>query len=278
MANNTPALQGPLLLGTQLELVAPTTMAGTLYGIAFTLFCLYVHSLVPRLQDEDRKKQAQFMLGYTSIIMLCGLCNLVTNAWITQDGYIKHVDYPGGPYAYIASTFHTRPASAVAFTCQLAIDTLTSAIQTKIWRLWVIWSATRFAKLVIVLPLLCFLTFFGEANGSAGYIKIVAMLIESYTLESIWLLAEAILLLHPVTIVFAESRNYIEIIAYLLVQYRVASGKAYESQKYRSNISSLHWNHSDHVATQFGEASEVVDDHHGPIKPEADVVQVSSMA
>ncbi|XP_006455511.1 hypothetical protein AGABI2DRAFT_121428 [Agaricus bisporus var. bisporus H97] len=158
MADNTPALQGPLLLITQLELVTPTTVAGTLYGIAFTLFCLYVHSLVPRLRDDDRKKQAKFMLGYTIVIMLCGLYNLVSNAWITQDAYIMHGDYPGGPYVYIASTFHTRPASAVSLTCQLAIDTLTSAIQ--IWRLWVIWSATRFAKLVIVLPLLCFLTFF----------------------------------------------------------------------------------------------------------------------
>ncbi|EKM74294.1 hypothetical protein AGABI1DRAFT_95739 [Agaricus bisporus var. burnettii JB137-S8] len=277
MANNTTALQGPILLATQLELVTPTTVAGTFYGIAFTLFCLYVHSLVPRLQDEDRKRQAKFMLVYTSIIMLCGLCTLVSNSWITQDAYIKHGDYPGGPYGYIPSTFHTQPIIAVVFTCQLAIDILTSAIQ--IWRVWVIWNATRYAKLVVVLPLLCLLTYAGEAYaGSAGYMKVVAILIESYTLESLWILVQAPLYSHPVGLFGGEGRQYIEIIAYLLVQYRVASGTAYESQRAESNISSLHWNRSNHATTQFVEASEAVDDRHMFDKREADVLQVSSMA
>ncbi|XP_006455509.1 hypothetical protein AGABI2DRAFT_121427 [Agaricus bisporus var. bisporus H97] len=336
MANNTTALQGPILLATQLELVTPTTVAGTFYGIAFTLFCLYVHSLVPRLQGEDRKKQAQFMLGYTSIIMLCGLCTLVSNAWVTQDAYIKHGDYPGGPYGYIPSTFHTQAIIAVVFTCQLAIDILTSAIQ--IWRVWVIWNATRYAKLVVVLPLLCLLTYaalvlrtivlnatlpitgvslldtktqlaelpiqaattilctvlisvyltyehwrqrklIGEAYaGSAGYMKVLAILIESYTLESLWILVQAPLYSHPVGLFWGEGRQYIEIIAYLLVQYRVVSGTAYESQRAESNVSSLHWNHSNHATTQCGEASEAIDDRHVSDKREADVLQVSSMA
>jgi hypothetical protein len=64
------------------------------------------------------------------------------------------------------------------FASQLAVDTLTSAIQVqfvffqailkagwamrKIWRVWVIWGATKYANLVIVVPLLCFLTFVGK--------------------------------------------------------------------------------------------------------------------
>jgi hypothetical protein len=75
--STTTPLQGDLLLMNQLELVAPTTVAGTLYGIAFTLFCLYVHSLIPQLRNIDRKRHAKFMLGYSTVIMLCGLYNLV---------------------------------------------------------------------------------------------------------------------------------------------------------------------------------------------------------
>ncbi|XP_006455507.1 hypothetical protein AGABI2DRAFT_145634 [Agaricus bisporus var. bisporus H97] len=274
--NATPILEGELLLGTQLELVTPTTVAGTFYGIVFTLFCLYVDSLAPQFRDEDRKRRAKFMLGYSSIIMLCGLYSLVSNAWITQDAYIKHGNYPGGPYFYVLATFHA-PVMIAAFTCQIVIDILTSAIQPKIWRVWVIWSATRYAKPVVVLPVLCLLAlavtntgyFTGEANGSAGYMKIVAMLIESYALESIWILTQTIVLFHPVLAFFAESRPYIQIIAYLLVQYRVASGKAYESQRGQSNISSLHWNHSNHVTTQFVEASEAADNRRLSVKPEA---------
>jgi hypothetical protein len=34
-------------------------------------------------------------------------------------------------------------------------------IRSKVWRVWVIWGATRYANLVTVLPVLCFLTFTG---------------------------------------------------------------------------------------------------------------------
>ncbi|EKM78305.1 hypothetical protein AGABI1DRAFT_92640 [Agaricus bisporus var. burnettii JB137-S8] len=248
MDNSTTTIQESLLLGTQLELVVPTTVAGTLYGIAFTIFCCYVHSLVPHLQAGDRKRQAKFMLGYSSIIMLCGLYSLISNAWITQDTYIMHADYPGSPFLYLLSTLNTQPVVASCFSSQLVVDILTLAIlQTlKIWRVWVVWSATRFAKLVTLLPLLCFLTLTiiylmvvirettlpparqsqldgklqlaqtaiqgattGKANGSAGYMKIVAILVESYALESVWILAQAILFYNKVSIFLYESRTYI---------------------------------------------------------------------
>jgi hypothetical protein len=129
MDNSTAIpLQGAALLLNQFELVGPTTVAGTLYGIAFTLFCLYVRSLVPRFRDEDRKRQARFMLAYSTVIMLCGLYNLVLNTWITQEAYIKHADYPGGPYFYIRTTYHSAPAVTAGLACQAAVDTLTAAI------------------------------------------------------------------------------------------------------------------------------------------------------
>jgi hypothetical protein len=131
MDNSTVSpLQGELLLLTQIELVTPTAMASTLYGIAFTLFCLYVHSLAPRLRDEDRKRQAKFMLAYSSVIMLCGLYNVVANAWIAQDAYIKHSDDPEGPFIYEKTTLHT-PLAIILFISELALDALTSAIQVR---------------------------------------------------------------------------------------------------------------------------------------------------
>ncbi|KAF7776616.1 hypothetical protein Agabi119p4_5009 [Agaricus bisporus var. burnettii] len=182
-------------------------------------------------------------------------------------------------------------------------------MQSKIWRVWVIWGTTEYAGFVIVLPSLCFLAFtalqwrtvvlestlpiqeafkldgksntaenalqgattmlctilisgyliyqrrrhsklIGESQISVGYISIVAMLVESYAAESVWLFV-AILINgpsdHPVVIFFGDTATYIEIIAYLLVLYRVAKGRAYESRKGQRNISSLNWNHSTHV-------------------------------
>jgi hypothetical protein len=63
------------------------------------------------------------------------------------------------------------------------------------------------------------------------------------------------------------------------VQCRVASGRAYESQRSQRNISSLRWNHSNNVTTEFGET----DDTHGGTRVSefsevSDIPQASSMA
>jgi hypothetical protein len=52
----------------------------------------------------------------------------------------------------------------------------------------------------------------GKTQGSAGYLNIVAMLIESYALESIWLLAIAMTANQGISVIFfAESVYYIEV-------------------------------------------------------------------
>lgn len=45
------------------------------------------------------------------------------------------------------------------------------------------------------------------------------------------------------------------------MQYRVAGGKSYESQRGQRNISSLHWNRSNDATTQLEEGREI---HEGP--------------
>ncbi|XP_006457290.1 hypothetical protein AGABI2DRAFT_123166 [Agaricus bisporus var. bisporus H97] len=87
----------------------------------------------------------------------------------------------------------------------------------------------------------------GKPQLSTPYMKVVAMLIESYATEAIWTILLAILLAlyHPMQQFFTDTQLYIEIIAYLLVLYRVANGRAYGSKRAHgsetqySNISSL---------------------------------------
>jgi hypothetical protein len=130
MENSTTIpLQGDLLLLNQFQVVAPTTVGGTLYGIAFTLFCLYAHSLVVEIRNGDRKRQAKFMLVYSTVIMLCGLYNLVINAWMTQRTYIGHANYSGGPYAYKRLAYRITPVTVAGLSCQATVDVLTGAIQ-----------------------------------------------------------------------------------------------------------------------------------------------------
>ncbi|XP_006456367.1 hypothetical protein AGABI2DRAFT_122271 [Agaricus bisporus var. bisporus H97] len=327
-----PPLQGALLLTTQLELVSTTTAAGTLYGIAFSLYCLYLHASLPQLRDHDRRRTTQFMIIYSSIIMLCGLYFLILNAWVIQDAYIKHANFPKGPYAYEESTYVTQPAIAVGLVymalmgclvwyqicsigynnpspvffgfhrqvtqCLLSAPRLKSTPLSpalRIRKLFFHVTVTVYRDLIkqawksqnaeyalhailTVLPTILIAGFLiihsrrqrklmGRFQLSTPYINVVAMLIESYAMESTWTILTAIIinLKAPMTPFFGDILTYvkvngyiaiillpdfdceplmIKIIAYLLVLYRVANGRAYRSQSRRDCITSLHWNHT----------------------------------
>ncbi|EKM75572.1 hypothetical protein AGABI1DRAFT_132111 [Agaricus bisporus var. burnettii JB137-S8] len=100
----------------------------------------------------------------------------------------------------------------------------------------------------------------GKPQLSTPYMKVVAMLIESYATEAIWTILLAILLAlyHPMQQFFTDTQLYIEIIAYLLVLYRVANGRAYGSKRAHgsetqcSNISSLQWDHTTAASLPIG--------------------------
>jgi hypothetical protein len=51
----------------------------------------------------------------------------------------------------------------------------------------------------------------GKSQGSTGYLNIVAMIIESYVLESVWLLALVTVWKQPEQVFFGESSTYIEV-------------------------------------------------------------------
>ncbi|XP_006455496.1 hypothetical protein AGABI2DRAFT_121415 [Agaricus bisporus var. bisporus H97] len=305
--DSNPTLQGDLLLITQLELIGSLSAAGLLYGIVFTLFCLYVHSSIPRLRINERKRQTTFMLAVVAIAMLSGLVNLSLNVWIIQDAFIKHPNFPGGPVAYEFAML--RRQSTICHICNLIVVLIITTIQ--VWRVWVIWSATRYAYLVVILPALCILAAVlleirafildltlilpgGEKQGlkigiaefalhativiycitlisvflireyrrhskligttqlSTKYMHIVAMLVESYAMETVWIIITAVLwaISHPTYSFFANTETYIDMIACVLVLYRVARGKTHESQKPANNpmMSALRWNRQDRSA------------------------------
>lgn len=162
MGDNTP-LQGTLLLETRLELVTSGTVAGTFYGFAFSLYCLYALSLFPQLRSPDSPQRAKFMFSYTTIIMLLGLFNLASNAWITTNAYIGHNDFPGGPLAYGYTVLATQPVFIACNASQLAINILTSAIQV------------IFPNLLISLYLTDFTSRFGE-YGLSGALQSMPIL------------------------------------------------------------------------------------------------------
>jgi hypothetical protein len=129
-----PTLQGDLLLITQLELIGSTSVAGTLYGIAFALYLLYVYSSLPQLRSHDRKTQTIVMISATTGGMLLGLATLAINVWIIQDAFIKHYNFPGGPVAY-ESTILKVP-TMICHVCNWLIVLIFDAIQVCFFIKW----------------------------------------------------------------------------------------------------------------------------------------------
>ncbi|XP_006456362.1 hypothetical protein AGABI2DRAFT_122267 [Agaricus bisporus var. bisporus H97] len=239
-----PPLQGALLLATQLELVSGTTAGGTLYGIAFSLYCLYLHASLPQLRDHDRRRQTQFMMTFSTIIMSCGLYYLISNAWVIQDAYIKHANFPGGPLVYESSTYLTQPAIALGLVCVAVVDASTTAIQIRtIFLSLTLRPADSMSEdlktataeyalqaIIIILPTILIAGFLvsqsrrhrkliGESQLSTPYMNIAAMLIESYAFESAWTIVSLIFYIfaHPVQQFFGNTQTYIEVNGYITI-------------------------------------------------------------
>ncbi|KAF9444355.1 hypothetical protein P691DRAFT_786841 [Macrolepiota fuliginosa MF-IS2] len=282
------------------DLISSTTVNGVLYGIALSLYVLSARSFYPQLKDKDKQKHATFMFAYTSLVMICGTIYLALDTQDIQLAYIGHNTHLGEPreFEFIYST--SLPSGIAMNIFSVMIDFSTIGIQ--IWRLWVIYGATRYKTVVIILPTLLFLCYIattivyvlpvgdelfriangisigsqlvievfvttmvivsqfwflvwfsdtvlttttGASDASKEYMSIVTMLIESYALESAWTLAGLILYFldsepsaGAAFTFFADCDSAIEVIAYLLVVYRVFTGRAWNKQT-EEQISSL---------------------------------------
>ncbi|KAF9444419.1 hypothetical protein P691DRAFT_837224 [Macrolepiota fuliginosa MF-IS2] len=235
-----------VLLWENLDLIGSTTVNGMLYGIALSLYVLSAQSLYPQLKDPHRRGHTIFMLSYASLVMILGIILLALGARGAQLSYIDHNASLGESRKYQSTFLLTRPGGIIEDASGVAIDILMLGIQ--IWRLWVIYSVIRYAIAVIILPVLLFLCFIGASEISKQYISIAAMLIESYTLQSAWSLATLILYFlnneFPVGNFFVDCHDSIAIISYLLVIYRVSTGRGWNKQAQRQ-ISRLRF-HSEH--------------------------------
>lgn len=122
--------QSELLLLEAFDLISGTTVFGVIFGITFVLYCLCARSLYHQLQEPEKRRQAQFTLGYISFLLFCATGLLVLNTGITQLAYITHADSPGGPLGYEGSFRLTTNVYDIAGgILQLILEVSTVAIQ-----------------------------------------------------------------------------------------------------------------------------------------------------
>ncbi|KAF9441312.1 hypothetical protein P691DRAFT_684291 [Macrolepiota fuliginosa MF-IS2] len=109
----------------------------------------------------------------------------------------------------------------------------------------------------------------GVSEFGRQYTSISAMLVESCALESVWAFADLVsfkfLVNSTVSGIFSINESYVEIIAFLLVIYRVSAGRAWNSNTDRQ-LSTMRWKHDGQSAA--GEMTTGILNHnvssHGP--------------
>ncbi|KXN87325.1 hypothetical protein AN958_08950 [Leucoagaricus sp. SymC.cos] len=274
-----------------------------MYGFAFALYCLSAWSLFKQRKDPDQSRKSLFALGHISIVMACGLIKLAVDTRGTQLSYIDHADYPdGGAYFYDANVFATTSVATASDSLMIFLDCL--LFGTQIWRLWIVWSISRYVYLIVLVPTLSLLTYLAlqivtftqielitalqldavleglnlltdllitipillrvilvrrhhakiighSALGDGGsLISVVAMIVESFAIVSIWVTAEIVVTSliskeiranSVIYLILAESEQFMRIIAYILLVYRVTTGRAWKRDTERQ-LTTLQWN------------------------------------
>ncbi|KAF5350671.1 hypothetical protein D9756_008551 [Leucocoprinus leucothites] len=139
--------------------ITATAVEAALYGFSLALYLFCARSLYLQLKCRDRRKRALriFMLLHMSLVMICVLLGLVVDVLNIQTSYVDHANYPGGGFAYSVNVFGVLPIASIGYVMGVIIDILTFGIQ--IWRLWIIWNASQYRILVMVVPILSLLVF-----------------------------------------------------------------------------------------------------------------------
>ncbi|KXN84542.1 hypothetical protein AN958_12353 [Leucoagaricus sp. SymC.cos] len=282
-------------------LIGLTTINGTLYGIAFTLFCLCALSLYLQLRDPEHRRQTIFTLVHMSFIMAIGLINLAVDARGMQESFINHADDPeGGGFMYHQDVSLHQPIALGCLALGVLFDCLLFGIQ--IWRLWVVLSSSRYAIFVIAPPVLASLAYLsielfvviltgkgkpapsngfftayeslnvavdlfvtlsiiacimivrkqqnklmGKSTLGSQYTTIITILVESFALNTLWMTAEIATSQsngfqgYSAYYFLSGSQPYIQIISYLLIVYRVATGRAWKEDTGKK-LTSLQFN------------------------------------
>ncbi len=128
------AAQSTIFLFEALDVLGCTTVLGVFYGIALTLYCLCAQSLYSQLHKPDQQRQAQFNLGYVSLLLFCATGILALNTRMIQLAYINHADFPGGPFAFEGDRNSTTSSLILPSNIlDLTIEILTMAIQVSHW-------------------------------------------------------------------------------------------------------------------------------------------------
>ncbi|XP_006464008.1 hypothetical protein AGABI2DRAFT_120814 [Agaricus bisporus var. bisporus H97] len=229
------------------DLFSSTTVLAVLYTFSVMLYYLCARLTYRQARNLDGriKKRTVFTFGLTSVMIICATMDVVLINRYMQLVYIEYSHLPGGPLG-VQAQLHTVKTAMIDLIIALIEEIVATGVL--VWRVWVVWSGTRYflpittlsvalylaytvsytlnivvaftnfipnfattpqlSRIVVVMTLglssasTIFMTsvvilrlmlvrwqhikVIGKTEASAHYLSIVAMLVESYALLTIW--------------------------------------------------------------------------------------------
>ncbi|KAJ3575412.1 hypothetical protein NP233_g1110 [Leucocoprinus birnbaumii] len=143
-------------------LISYTSLKSALFGIGFALYCVCVRVWYGDYQAHcDRRKKTCFLIVYTSLIVMCAFISVAASS-------IQAIGAEASDQVDDHASQTAPTPILLSYACETVYVGLTAPIQAladmdlnsgpKIWRVWVVWTGSPYANLVIIGVLMIWIT------------------------------------------------------------------------------------------------------------------------
>ncbi|XP_006457249.1 hypothetical protein AGABI2DRAFT_123117 [Agaricus bisporus var. bisporus H97] len=143
-------------LNEAITLFSHTTVVGVLYTFNLILYYLCARLSFSWLRALDGKRRTALTLILASVIIICGTFHVALKNQYARLTYVDYSSLPGGPIGNPAQS-HAATLLQILNLAAVIAEILTLGVL--LWRVWVVYTGTRFAVHVIVLASLFYLAY-----------------------------------------------------------------------------------------------------------------------
>ncbi|KAI6103421.1 hypothetical protein F5141DRAFT_207407 [Pisolithus sp. B1] len=273
MPTSAGELPYSVLYAASVSLTAVTFVAGISWGLMTALYVPCMYSLTcHRRRSTQTITRRTVLVVWITILWISSSLSTLANAYCNLYAYSWQLDYPGGPITYLADQWN-RPMPALAYWTYYITMWFADALM--LWRVTIFYHGVHrlinlsvvtvmftiyiagipcftlsvtlnvFATALISIRLLSFKRWAEKNLGrqeNSPYTSIIAMLIESSSLYATWSVVFIIFyaINNPGQYVMLMTLCNVQVIAPLLIAYRVSRGLAWEQNTSAIMMTSPH--------------------------------------
>ncbi|EKM75289.1 hypothetical protein AGABI1DRAFT_109562 [Agaricus bisporus var. burnettii JB137-S8] len=146
----------PSNLNIALSLITSTTVVAVLYTFSLILYCLCARLSYFWLRGLDGKRPTVLTFTLATVISICATIDVALSNQYARLTFVDYAFLPGGPLGLSAQA-HASTIIQILSPAILIAGILTLGVL--LWRVWVVYSETRFSIPIIVIALSLYLAY-----------------------------------------------------------------------------------------------------------------------